>query len=110
MEVGSRVMVCYATDDVNCQNPFIMGTFHRAGSGNSTGWGLYMAIKNTIDQDVTKQDVDLSYSDIPLKYESDELNQFKLKAQPSPFNIKVGGDPLKTESDEYADATRVSLT
>jgi len=37
MEVGSRVMVCYASDDVNCQNPFIMGTFHRAGSGNSTG-------------------------------------------------------------------------
>lgn len=37
MEVGSRVMVCYASDDVNCQNPFILGSFHRAGSGNSTG-------------------------------------------------------------------------
>ena len=69
-----------------------------------------MAIKNIIDQDVTNKDVDLSKSDIPLKYESDELNQFKLKAQPSPFNIKVGNQPLKTEGSEYADAKRITLS
>jgi hypothetical protein len=37
--------VCYASDDVNCQNPFIMGSFHRAGSGNSTGWGNIWLLK-----------------------------------------------------------------
>lgn len=36
MEVGSRVMVLFASDDVNCQNPFILGSFHRAGSGKTT--------------------------------------------------------------------------
>lgn len=35
MEVGSRVIVMYTSDDTSCQHPFIIGSFHRAGSGNS---------------------------------------------------------------------------
>ena len=69
-----------------------------------------MAIKTTLDQDVTSKDIDLSYSDIALNYESDELNQFKLKPQPSPFNVKIEGEPLKTQNDQYAEATRVKYT
>jgi hypothetical protein len=69
-----------------------------------------MAIKTILDQDVTSKDVDLSKSDIPLKYESDELNEFKLKPQPSPFNVKVGNQPLKTQNDQYAEAKRITLS
>ena len=69
-----------------------------------------MAIKNTIDQDVTKQDVDLSKSDIPQYYESDEINQFKLKPMVAAHNFRVDNEPLKTEEDQYAEATRIVVS
>lgn len=69
-----------------------------------------MAIKNILDKDVTKNDVDLSKSDIPQYYESDELNQFKLKPMAAVHNFRVKNRPLKTQGDQYAEAKRIVVS
>lgn len=68
-----------------------------------------MAIKNQLDTDVIKKQVNLADSDIPQYYESNELDQFKLKPMPSPYNKGLqGGEPLKLnkENSPYAEAAR----
>lgn len=62
------------------------------------------------DRDVIPSDVDLSKSDVPQYYESDELNQFKLKPMVAAHNKSVGNRPLDTESDQYSKAKRIYIT
>lgn len=68
-----------------------------------------MAIENKLDTDVTSNDVDLKYSDVPLYYESDEKNQFKHKSMHSPFNPGLKNKPLNTKNDQYAASQRVGV-
>lgn len=65
-----------------------------------------MGVKQGFDTCLSNKQLDLSFSDVGLYYNDNELNKFTLKPQPGSYNVKLGDNTFDSRKDKYCEAQR----